>query len=377
MSVEEASQPNFFMKGHRPIIALMALLLAFWVHTPADAQKRDGWIYPTFVDSKTGLIKARMPMKKAWLDEKNVRRDADGTTYYQNRWSLKPLLNYQFQYAQDPGLVQIIRQNGGELLAPMSLDQWLHQWFRPKVEQQLGYTFEKSYALPEVAQAYAQGDINTYLTGQTSQYDAMGTEWINDSGGSSFALLVQLIHPTAYNQVTWVVLVRELMGPRDGIDDAVNDFVYSESANEINPEWVMATARQTGAQMRVSRAKWDQLMQQSRQAHWSRINSIQARGQTAQNTASIYSDILDISHSGYMNRSNIVDAGQSHSVRATRGNVLIENPHSGETYEVPQGGEHFWVNQDGAFVSTDNTSFDPRRQIQISDQQWTKFKVLE
>lgn len=88
-----------------------------------------------------------------------------------------------------------------------------------------------------------------------------------------------------------------------------------------------------------------------------------------------YSDILDISHKGYLNRSNINDAGHARSVRAANGSTLIGNHETGEHYTVPTGSDYYWVSEEGTYFGTDNALFDPNTDRRTNDKNWTKFAV--
>jgi len=70
-------------------------------------------------------------------------------------------------------------------------------------------------------------------------------------------------------------------------------------------------------------------------------------------------EIADMMHQGYMNRSRIRDRSQDRQARANRGGVLIEDPNTGQRYEVPGGSNYYWRAGPGNdFIGTETSSPD-------------------
>ena len=80
-------------------------------------------------------------------------------------------------------------------------------------------------------------------------------------------------------------MIQELQADEANFQKAVDDYIYSQSNVEINPEWVLQSARQTGQQLAISQAQHNALMQQSQEAHWQRMNQIQARSNSSSSIA--------------------------------------------------------------------------------------------
>ncbi|MEM6988090.1 MAG: hypothetical protein AAF499_16320 [Pseudomonadota bacterium] len=356
------------------LLAVLSLVLGSVAPVTADQ-----WVYEAITDPSTQIVKTRRPFRQSWLKPGQLTVEEDGSIRHRDGWVLRPVGQYQYAFSNAPDLAYLIQQSAahtGVQFAPvMRLEQWLNDWFVPQIQRE-GYVLHRSYPLPEVAHAYAQLDINPYLGQQPAQHAALGTEWTNEAGGRSFALLVHVVFQ-AYNQMNWGVLIRELRADEDTLDRAAADFIYSEANTEINPNWVFLNAQKAGIRIRETDAKWQNIMAGSRQAHWQRMNAIQARGQASQQIAKANSDVLDISHSGYMNRSNLVSSGQQHSVRGIAGQTLIANPTSGETYQVGNTARYHWVDTTGAYLSTDKVEFDPGLDARFRDSQWTRFDVID
>ena len=105
------------------------------------------------------------------------------------------------------------------------------------------------------------------------------------------------------------------------------------------------------------------------------MNAIAAAGTTNKSIGDTYSDILDISHKGYLNRSNINDAGHSKTIRGINETTMIGNHETGEHYNVPMGSNYYWVSNDGMYIGTDNALFNPNTERGVNEKNWTKFAV--
>jgi hypothetical protein len=101
--------------------------------------------------------------------------------------------------------------------------------------------------------------------------------------------------------------------------------------------------------------------------------AINARGAAAQSVGGTYSDILDISHQGYLSRDNINNADHGSGINAIHNTTVIGNHETGEHYNVDGNNNYYWVNDDGVYIGTDNALFDPRLNQATRSAQWNRF----
>ena len=87
-----------------------------------------------------------------------------------------------------------------------------------------------------------------------------------------------------------------------------------------------------------------------------------------------YSEISDISHAGYLKRSDINNAGHSKSVNMIGERTVIANHETNEHYNVQSGNKYYWVNNNGEYFGTDNSLYDPRIDNKINGSEWVKFE---
>jgi hypothetical protein len=70
-----------------------------------------------------------------------------------------------------------------------------------------------------------------------------------------------------------------------------------------------------------------------------------------------HGEIMNMIHQGYERRSQIMDRVHERWTRAFRGQVLIEDPHTGDRFEVPAGSNYYWrIGGSQEFVGTETSS---------------------
>lgn len=271
-------------------------------------------------------------------------------------------------------MMQQTMQMQGQILAPpMSSEQFLNQYIRPNAEAD-GYHFVKSYALPEASGLWQRLIYALPRTGSQSTVEALGAEWTTPSGTKS--LIVLITYYTQYLQsVVWGVQTSELESNPSYFEEAKKAYIYSYANAQLNPQWVQHMGGQLVGNISRTKDFWAKASAQSAAAHQQRMSAIAARGASSQSTGSTYSDILDISHKGYLNRSNINSEGHDKTVRSINEVALIGNHETGEHYEVPTGANYYWVSQDGYYFGTDNALLNPNSDNRMNDKNWTKFAV--
>lgn len=326
--------------------------------------------YHDFIDPKNGLVQARYPIPKSW-----TVHSTESPVYMEGRNNMKvyKIELEKFAWSTDPMMQQTLQMSGLVLAQPMNTRQLLEQFVRPNAEAQ-GYKFLKSYDLPEVSGLYQRLFTAMPGTGTQRQVEALGTEWETGNGTMSFVVLVRTLF-VQQQTVNWNVQTTELETTPGYFNEAVNAYCYSLANAQLNPQWIQVMNGQLIGNIQKTNEFWNQASAQSAAAHQQRMQAITARGNAALSVGKTYSDILDISHKGYLNRSNINDAGHAKTVRAINETTMIGNHETGEHYNVPTGSNYYWVSDDGFYFGTDNALLDPNTENRMNDKQWTKFAV--
>lgn len=326
--------------------------------------------YYEYVDRNNGLVQARYPIPRSWKvnaeqDPVHMQGPADLKVYKTETQRLA--------WSTDPMMRQTIRMSGQTLQPPLSIREVLEQSVIPSARAR-GHRFLTSYPLDEVT-GFWQRFLNAMPdTGSQRQVDALGAEFTNGSGARSLTVVVRSQF-TSGQAVTWTLQTTVLESASDYFDEAKSAYLYALANAQINPQWIQRMNGQLLGDIRQEQQYWANAAAHSAAAHRQRMNAIAARGDAATAVGDTYSGILDISHRGYLDRSNIADAGHAQTVRAIGEAALIGNHETGEHYRVPAGSRFYWVSNDGLYIGTDNALFDPNISRQTNDKDWTKFAV--
>jgi len=104
--------------------------------------------------------------------------------------------------------------------------------------------------------------------------------------------------------------------------------------------------------------------------HIRKIDGSNAR--TSANIAAINSransEILDMQHKGFMNRSEMTDRGQRESVEAIHGVETYNDPYNGGTVQLDNSFNHAWQLDDGSFYLTNDEFFQPGQNFGLGGQ---------
>ncbi len=322
-------------------------------------------------DKKSGLIQSRAPLPSDWLmyQETNTPyfiTGPDGIKVSHPKFE-------EYVFSRDPYTLQTLQLSGKQISPVYSLDQIIEQSFKPSAAAQ-GYTFIRSYPIPEVEAFWQKFSAGMPRTGTHRSHSVMGCDWKDAQGNHSMMILVQSIYQNDAS-IFWNLQTTELEAPESRFADAKAHYIHGLANTEINPQWQQYMNGQLIGQIQQNNAFWAQKTQESARAHQQRMSAIQARGQASRAIGNTYSEILDINHSGYLNRSSLVDAGQARTVNMIGEHVIINNQSTGERYKVDDGSKFYWVNKDGEYFGTDNSLYDPRIDNKINGQEWSRFEV--
>lgn len=324
------------------------------------------------MDPATGMVKLRVPLPKGWrIDpDPNTPLDIvgpDNIMVYQQ----KPTI---FVYSNDPFSQDSLRMTGQQIHPVIALQEYLNRYLLPGYRNQ-GHRLIKSYPIPEVTHRFETiTKMIPKIYVQKRTMDVLGTEWELNDGRRAFVLLSQTIS-YGQNMIHWSVGSYEMVSPRERFRYARDAMIYASANIEMNPKFVRFQNNKMLADIERTQRQGNEALRQSRQAHLQRMNAIAERGRTTRSIGKTYSDILDINHSGYLKRNDMVSAGQSKSINAIGERSVITNGNTGEQYQVDSGSKHYWVNNNGEYIGTDNSLFDPRSQNGLNKWNWNKFEV--
>lgn len=326
-----------------------------------------------FIDPKNGMVQHRSPFPKGWRYDNNPNDQLlligpNGTEVYQSD-------SGRFVYSNDPFALQSARQMGAQTAPPMPVDEFLKQQFTPYMAQK-GFKLFNQFPLPKIKDIWEIFAAGMPQGLSRKQFEVIGAEWEHQDGTQALTILVLNI---MQNQqfLTWSVSANELYSAKANYKQSKDSYIYAATNLDINPQWQIFMNNQLLSKIKADKDYFRDQSKLSQAQHIGRMNAILSRGNTSSNTAKINSDILDISHAGFLNRSDLVSSGQLKSINTIAEKSVISNPGTGELYRVDAGAKNYWVNSDGKYLSTDNVLYDPRTDLSISDQQWERFNIVQ
>ncbi|WP_034260745.1 hypothetical protein [Altibacter lentus] len=337
----------------------------------ASEQKNDGKKFFYIKDAENGMVMAKTPLPSNWtMDE-----TPNASLPYRGPSQLKiyKTERYEYFYSNDSFTNQTAMQMGKQVSQPMSLEDIVTHQIKPAMEGR-GYTFVTSYSLPGVVGFWNRFSQGMPQTNSQRTYYAIGSEYQGSNGLSIFILALQTF--TQNNDgIIWSISTTHLEASHAYFSEAKDAYIYGVSNTELNPQWQQFKNGQLAANFKRNDAFYREQIMKSEAAHKQRMSMIAAQGNTSRSVGTIYSEISDISHAGFLNRSNINSDGHSKTVNMIAENTLIGNHATGEHYTVPSGTNHYWVNNRGEYIGTNNSLYDPRIDNKINSTEWTKFDV--
>ncbi|CAH1386667.1 hypothetical protein [Candidatus Nitrotoga sp. M5] len=340
----------------------------------AQNQKREGLIMLEFKDpSMGGMVMFTAPYPEGWKIDSNPNDQLSMTgpgkiMAYEN-------MSAQFTYSNDPFSRQIAQSSGAQMAPPMHIEQFLNQRFGPYMKEK-GFDMTDSYQLPKIQDFWDLYSMGLPQGMNKRSFIVIGADW---KGANGFKACTVLVMTTLekYDYVRWWVLSGELFAPESEFENAKDAYLHAGAMTELNPRWQIATNNRLLESIRASKEHWDGQMRQIQIQHINRMNAIAERGKTSSSVAQINSDILDISHSGFLKRSNMVSSGQAKEVNMLSGQSVITNASTGEMFQVETQPGNYWVGSNAEYFSTENVQYDPNTDNSMNSQGWTLFEVKQ
>ncbi|MHA7843886.1 MAG: hypothetical protein ACX93I_11235 [Winogradskyella sp.] len=315
-------------------------------------------------DPSVNMVSGRVTLPKGWKRLKN-----DKQYQYEGPNDMKIgriQMSNLYSYTEDYGMLQTYQMSGTPNQYPMSINQIVETFFMPYANEN-NLKFIGSFSLPKVAEkSKAFLDLNFKSQPTQIETESAGLEWQDDKGRKYLTILRKTIYKT-YNQLSWGFLNQHIESPASKYEDAKKIFINMTLSEQHNTDWLyrknQIAAQKANQQFRAHQARMDAI----------KLNS--SNSGFSSSVVNTYSDILDISHSGYLKRSNMTSHDQSRTVNMIGERNIISNHNTGEHYNVQAGSKYYWVNNNGKYFGTDNPNYDPRIDQRINQTEWSQFNI--
>ncbi len=321
----------------------------------SDASRSGGSLSPfNTIDSKSGLPLHTVYYPSDW---KQLSNDKEWTFMGPNDIKISREFGQFFTFGNSYGGSTYNQRS------PMNIHSIIEEFFMTTARQNQR-SLIRVYELPKIAQVEHQYRVQlwSYAPSQKNT-QTYAIEW-EDPNQMKFITLLHVFVDRSQLGSMWGFYGHYLQANTAHFDLAKNAFIKGMESKKYNPQAIAAYNR---SEMQKANVRYED--------HKVRMAAINARGNAIANTGKIYSDILDISHSGYLSRSNMTSHGHSKSISGIHETVTISNHNTSEHYSVPMGNKHYWVSNDGTYFGTDNSLLNPNTEANLNDKEWTKFEI--
>jgi hypothetical protein len=354
------------MKAQHSLIAAALLLSANHTGFAQDKSPKPGggWERLTmqpFLDAQ-GMTFVEMPLPSTWKVVHDAKPGEPGITgpdgikmfYFPGR---------NFVYSNDPQMQQIHAASGQPVRPVPPVAQLIRQDLVPWCAN-LGLKYLKHAEIPELTKI-DQWHSDQLYKAVPSQNKTMviGSDWENANGDPHFIIMHLNVSVSAQMQ-NWGYYCKGLQAEKKAFEKAKRQLIFALANARYNPQHIMAynqreaqKAGQSWAEHNARMARNQAAFEASQRAHVNKSNAINEAimsGWRERNAAS------DIAHGKFIDtineKTNVVD------------------PSSGQRYKVDSGSNHYWMNRDGKYLSTDQQAYDPNLDDALNNEKWQKLE---
>ena len=312
--------------------------------------------YP-FKDNQ-GQVIAVSPLPTNW---KVMPAAGQGAPVFTGPNGLK-VINYpiqSFMYVTDQRLQQSYYQSGQQMRAMPGIEQVIQQDIVPWANNR-GLQFVKYYEVPEVSKIdkWYSDQLYKAVPG-TSEMVAIGTDW-KDANGNPFFLLLHINVSATAQMQNWYYSATSVEAEPQYLERAKKQYIFSLANTHYPLEPIMAYNQREAQKAGQSWAAFNQRMAQnqanfeaSQRAHVNKTNAINDAIMNNWRASNAASDRMQEQRIDVINeRTNVID------------------PTTGQKYKVDAGYNHYWMNSEGRYISTNQFSYNPNQDESINNQKW-------
>jgi hypothetical protein len=314
-----------------------------------------------FLDAQ-GMTIVEMPFPSTW---KVARASKPGAPTITGPHGIKvfdfPLRS--FVYTHDRQMQQVYIASGQPMRPVPGIAELVRQDLVPWCAN-LGLEFirhEEIAELTKIDQWYSD-QLYKAVPGQTKA-TVIGSDWMNANGDPYFIIMHLNVGTTAQMQ-TWSYFCTGLQAEKAHFKRARQQLIFALANGRYNPQQIMAynqreaeKAGQSWAEHNARMAKNQAAFEASQRAHVNKTNAI---------NESIMS--------GWRERNAASDVAHGKFIDTINEKTNMVDPSSGQRYKVDSGANHYWMNSDGKYLSTDQHAYDPNSDEAVNNQNWQKLE---
>ncbi|QAA82657.1 hypothetical protein EI546_13425 [Aequorivita sp. H23M31] len=320
--------------------------------------KRDTIVYYNNIDPQSGMIMSRIPLPSNWKkqnDKEFSYLGPNGIKIYNERASM-------YMFSNDQQTNQMYQQSGIPIQFPKSIEQVINESFVPygnKINRKLVGKFP----IPQLATWDKQYEDQKYKSLPSQKtFTVMGLEWQDPDGTK---LLTVLHHFVSYDNYGgyWGVIYTILESSEGAYEKAKRQYINGLLNKQVNPQWIQ---KQNKKDMQIA--------QQSNIDHQIRMDNIKAAGERSTANHNARMATMDQNMTDWKYRQAANDRSHSQVIDNIRGTTNVSDHSTGQAYKVESGAKQYWVNDQGEYIMSDNSLYNPNQDKWVNNQNWTEFE---
>ncbi len=315
----------------------------------------------SFKDAQGNLI-AEVPYPADW---KVMRTHQQGEPSITGPNGLK-VVDYAlktYMYTNDPQLQQSYYQTGAQLRPWPGLKGAIEEEIKPAGEAN-GLSFVKYYEIPEVSKIDKwYGDQLYKAMPSENQYTAVGVEW-QMANGDPYFTLVHFNVSASYNTQSWGYYSSGLQAGKDYFERARKQLIFSLANARYALEPIMEYNKREAQRAGQSWAAFNQRLAQN-QANFEAQQRAFVNKSEAINNAIM---------SNYKAQDAASDKQQEQFVDVINEQTKVQSTESGNQYKVESHHNQYWMNQDGDYIGTNNSTYNPNLDENMNNKKWEELK---
>ncbi|HLP52931.1 MAG TPA: hypothetical protein VK154_18710 [Chitinophagales bacterium] len=320
-------------------------------------------LVPVPFKDNQGQVTAVMPLPSSWkLGTGNGQPTFTGP----NGIKVTDYPAQSFMYVTDPRLQQSYYQSGMKMRAMPGVDALIQQDIAPWAANR-GLQYVRHYEVPEVSKIDKWYSDQLYkAVPSRTEMVAIGTEWKSADGAPFFMLLHINVSNTAEMQ-NWYYMATSVEAEPEYFERAKKQLLFSLANTHYPLEPIMAYNQREAQKAGQSWAAFNQRMAQnqanfeaSQRAHVNKTNAIN-----------------DAIMGNWRASNESSDRQHEQFVDAITERTKVVDPTTGQQYKVSSGYNHYWMNSDGHYISTDKFSYNPNLDENINNIKWQELNEVK
>ncbi len=268
-----------------------------------------------------------------------------------------------FSFPLDALSRKVFRQNKWKKRRFPSMEKVIEQDFVPEATKQ-GKRLIQTYDVPELAKYDERYDSQVYYAlPSRKRFMAVATEW-EDQKGEPSMILIRLRVSEGQGTQIWSYFSHRLEAPRSAYEKAKRDILYAVLNTEHNRAFIAANYQK---EKEKSDAFWRQ--------HRRRLNAQQRNFEAQQRAFRERSDATnDAIMKGWRDRNAASDRMHDKTIDSIRDEQNVRDTNTGQTYKVESGSDQYWKNNQGEYIKSDDKFYNPNRDPDTNNQDWTELE---